>query len=170
MKHIDVVKPLSLCQFGFQRGCSMAAKLFACDASLTRYLDEGKPFDNFSFDFQRAFDKVPHKLLLEALNSLGLHATTLSWFSSFFQGRTQQVIINSVASRTVEVMSDIVQGSVISPTCFCVFIDPLLHRIQEYIGPRCFAYVDDFKFVFGTSSADYARSQTIINMIIGWFH
>jgi ribonuclease P/MRP protein subunit RPP40 len=168
VKHIGVVKPLSVCQFGFQRGRSTVANLLACDASLIRYLDEGKSFDIFSFDFQRAFDKVPHDLLLESLDSLGLHATTFAWFSSFFQGRTQQVIMNGVASRTVEVTSGIVQGSVISPTCFCVFIDPLLHRIQELIGPRCFAYADDFKFVSGTSPADYTMAQTVISMINDW--
>jgi hypothetical protein len=34
MKHIDVVKPLSVCQFGFQRGRSTVANLLACNASL----------------------------------------------------------------------------------------------------------------------------------------
>jgi hypothetical protein len=105
--------------------------------------------------------------MLEALGSLRLHAITFSWFSSFLQRRTQQVVINNAASRTVDVTSGIIQRSVISPTCFCVFIDPLLHRIQEYIGPRCFAYADNLKFVSGTS-ADYAISRTVISMINDW--
>jgi hypothetical protein len=75
VEHICAVKPLSICQFGFQRGRSTIANLLVCEAFLSKYLNERKSFDIFSFDFQRAFDKVPHDLLLEALDSLGLHAT-----------------------------------------------------------------------------------------------
>jgi hypothetical protein len=53
------------------------ANLLACYASLTIYLDEGKPlfFLYFSFDFQRAFGKMVQDSLLEALELLVLLAT-----------------------------------------------------------------------------------------------
>jgi hypothetical protein len=46
-------------------------------------------FDIISFDFQRAFDKMLHDLLLHSLSEINLHPNSLSWFASFLQDRTQ---------------------------------------------------------------------------------
>ena len=81
---INSVKPLSSCQFGFRVGRSTVGNLLTCDAVIAKYLDNGESYDILSFDYMRAFDKVPHHFLLESLHALNLHPTALSWFASFF--------------------------------------------------------------------------------------
>ena len=80
------MKPLYSCQFGFRVGRSTVGNLLACDAAIAKHLYNGESYDILSFDYMRAFDKVPHHILLESLHALNLHSTALSWCTSFFQG------------------------------------------------------------------------------------
>jgi hypothetical protein len=84
-KQINNVRPLSRSQYGFRSGRSTVGNLLACDAVITNYVDKGAPYDIISFDFKRAFDKVPHHLLLRSLGQLHLHPITMSWFATFFR-------------------------------------------------------------------------------------
>ena len=56
----------------------------------------------------------------------------------------------------------------ISSTCFCVFIDPLLQGIVNLLGPVCFAFADDFKFVSGTSPTQYMKFQAVVDFVDVW--
>ena len=138
------MKPLSSCQFGFRVGRSTEDNSLVCDAAIAKYLNNGESYDILSFDYIRAFDKVPHYILLESLHALNLHPTVLSWFASFFQEQTQQVILGELTANPREVTSGVVQDTVISSTCFCVFIDSFLQGIVNLLGSDCFAFVDDF--------------------------
>ena len=80
----------------------------------------------------------------------------------------QQVILGEVSSSPRDVTSGVMQGTVISSTCFCVFIDPLLQGIVNLLGPDCFALADDFKFVQGTSPTQHMKSQAVIDFIGIW--
>ena len=40
--------------------------------SVTKWPDEGKPVDIIYFDYQKAFDKVPHRRLLNKLQVYGI--------------------------------------------------------------------------------------------------
>ena len=167
--HINSVKPLSSFQFSFRVGRSTVDNLFACDAAIAKYLDNGESNDILSFDYMRAFDKVPHHILLESLHALNLHPTALSWFASFSQGRRQLVILGEVTSSPRDVASGVLQGTVISSTCFCVFIDPLLQVIVNLLGPDCFAFTDDFKFFSGIYPTQQMKSQAVVDFIGVWF-
>ena len=72
------MKPLSSCRFSFHVGRSTVGNLLACDTAIAKYLDNGESYDILSFDYRRAFDKVPHHILLESLCALNLHPTALS--------------------------------------------------------------------------------------------
>ena len=72
----------------------MVTNLLACDATIARHLDNGDPFDIISFDYQRAFNKVPHDRMLNSLHKLNIHLTTLAWYASFFSGGTFQVVVD----------------------------------------------------------------------------
>jgi ribonuclease P/MRP protein subunit RPP40 len=112
-------------------------------------------FDIIYFHFQRAFDKVPHDLLLHSLSELNLRPSSLSWFASFLQDRTQRVVVGKAVSVASDVTSGVPQGSVISPTLFCIFIDSLLRSLAELVGSGSYTFADDFKFITSTSSGNY---------------
>ena len=39
---------------------------------VTNYIDQGYPIDVIYLDFQKAFDKVPHKRLMMKIDALGI--------------------------------------------------------------------------------------------------
>ena len=44
-------------------------------------------------DFLKAFDKVPHSLLLVKLEASGFRGKLLNWLTSFLKGRTQRLVV-----------------------------------------------------------------------------
>ena len=67
--HIDATSPLSSVQHGFQKGHLTIKNLLSCDAAIAKYLNVRSAFDIITFDFKRAFDKVPHSLLIKSLTA-----------------------------------------------------------------------------------------------------
>ncbi len=45
-------------------------------------------------DFQKAFDKVPHKRMISELKSYGIEDPILSWIENYLADRKQKKIIN----------------------------------------------------------------------------
>ena len=167
-KHIDKIAPLSNNQYGFREGRSTTANLLACDAIIYKFMNNNKPFDLLSFDFMRAFDKVPHYLVIKALERLQLHPISLKWFMSYFNNREQIVAIQGARSNPSKVSSGVIQGSVLATTCFNIVIDSLLQQLNDILGPNSFAFADDLKFVTGTSVTEHAVAQTAVDAIHEW--
>ena len=140
---IEKVCPLSSCQHGFRAGRSTVSNLLSSDSVIADLINDRKPYDIISFGFQRAFDKVPHNLLLKPLQHLRLHSTSLQWIASFLTGRTQRVVLGDCISTMSAGSFGVVQGSVLGPTLFTVFIDPLLCWLNESIPGMSFAFADE---------------------------
>jgi hypothetical protein len=168
VQHISAVYPLSNSQHGFICGRSTTTNLLSCDAVIADYVNRNEPYDVISFDFQNAFDKVPHQMLLTVLEKLKLHEKTSKWFASFLSGRFQRVAIGNMLSRPAEVTSGVVQGSVLGLTLFCVYIDLLLKQLDELNLPLSSAYADDIKFVTGVNDCEYHIAQKGVDTIATW--
>jgi hypothetical protein len=57
---------------------------------------------------------------------------------------------------------------VLGPTCFSVFIDPLLQEVDAMTSKTSFAYADDLKFVAGANSVGSQSAQTVVNLVCQW--
>jgi hypothetical protein len=78
----------------------------------TEAIDKGSDVDVIYMDFQKAFDKVPHKRLIGKAKNYVLDNPLLEWIEDFLTGRIQRVSINRSTSDWKEVTSGITQGSV----------------------------------------------------------
>ena len=112
-----------------------------------------------SFDFKKAFEKVPHQKVISELAVKEITGRALEWFSSFLSERTHQVRVEIHLSSIKEVTSGVVEGSVLGPDLYNVEADSLVRRIRL---PRV-AYADDFKFVSDVALCSQAEMQAEIN-------
>ena len=85
-------------------------------------MDTGGVIDCIYCDFKKAFDKVPHRRLINKVESYGIKGEILGWITAFLSNRTQQVIVNGELSEFKKVTSGIPQGSVLGPLLFVIFL------------------------------------------------
>jgi hypothetical protein len=52
--------------------------------SITESIDQGIPVDVIYLDFAKAFDKVPHKRLLQKFQSHGIKGHVAAWINEWF--------------------------------------------------------------------------------------
>jgi ribonuclease P/MRP protein subunit RPP40 len=71
------------------------------------------PIDVVYLDFEKAFDKVSHSLLLVKLQHNGIRGSLLKWISAFLRNRKFYVKIGSASSAMQDVVSGVPQGSVL---------------------------------------------------------
>lgn len=92
-------------------------------------------------DFQKAFDTVPHKRLMWKVKKCGIAGETEAWIEAFLKDRHQRVVINGETSERRDVKSGVLQGSILGPLLFLIYINDL----QEEITSDIKLYADDTK-------------------------
>jgi hypothetical protein len=94
-------------------------------------------------DFSKAFDSVPHNLLLSKLKQYGISGNLLKWFTSYLTNRYQRVTLDGHSSDWLPVLSGVPQGSILGPLLFLLYINDLPDVVKNS-NVKLFA--DDTKF------------------------
>ena len=120
-------------------------------------------------DFQKAFDMVPHDILLTKLKQAGIQGQALKLLTSFLKDRSQKVRIGKTFSSPLPIKRGVPQGSILSPTLFSIFINDLLSLTKHL---ESHAYADDTVFYgsFSSMTELESQTQTDINSIVSWCH
>ena len=136
---------LSNDQFGFIKGRSVNIQLINLLDKWTKHLDnnDNKGIDVIYTDFEKAFDKVPHKRLIYKLKQYGINNLTLNWIKAYLDNRKHRVRINNYYSDWKNVISGIPQGSILGPFLFIIYINDMSLECNELADILLFA--DDAK-------------------------
>ena len=125
MTHLYSNLLISQEQHGFVKGRNCQTNILSCLEDWTRAVDENDAIDVIYFDYEKAFDKVSHSLLLEKLKWYGIEGKTFEWIKSFLTERVQRVKIGNAKSNWRAVFSSVVQGSVLGVNLFVIYINDL---------------------------------------------
>lgn len=150
MEHLEDNKYLTHHQHGFRSNKSCLTQLLEYLHYVEDVVDDGGCVDAVYLDVAKAFDSVPHKLLLLKLQAVGIDGQVLSWVQDFLTNRQQRVKIKGACSEWRKVWSGVPQGSVLGPTLFLVYVNDLLDDIRS--NGKLFA--DDAKIFRRVKNSD----------------
>ena len=105
-------------------------------------------------DLTSAFDTVEHEILLDRLRStVGLRGKVLSWFESYFEGRSQKVSINGTLSKPLNLMCGVPQGSCLGPLLFTIYVSELFQILKHHLH-SVHTFADDTQLYLSFKPSD----------------
>jgi len=135
-------------QHGFRPGFSCEGQVIAVCQDIADSLDNGDKIDAIIIDFSKAFDLVPHGLLLTKIANSGVDSRVVVWIREFLLGRTQRVRVGGQLSAEVRVTSGVPQGSVLGPLLFLAYVNDIWRNMESTIrlfADDCVIYKKNYK-------------------------
>ena len=120
-------------------------------------------------DLSKAFDCLPHDLLLLKLKYYGLSEPALDLLKSYLQNRKQCVKLGGCISDFKEIYKGVPQGSILGPNLFNIFINDIFEFVQD---SNLYNYADDNTLIsFSHSDIQVVKStlETDSLALIQWF-
>ena len=133
---------LSKYQCGFRKSFSAQQCLLAMIEKWRNCLDNNGFCAALLTDLSKAFDCLPHDLLIAKLHAYGCDYQSLKLLESYLSNRHQRVKINNVYSSWADILFGVPQGSILGPLLFNIFL------------------CDIFLFLENTDVASYADDTT----------
>ena len=120
-------------------------------------LDDGNLVGAILMDLSKAFDCIPHDLLIAKLHAYGFNANSLSYIYGYLKGRRQGVKINGIYSNFLTLLAGVPQGSILGPILFNIFINDFYYLLHD---ASLHGFADDH-----TISANSKTLQNLTNIL-----
>ena len=156
-----------LCAFRKGHGCQTTLLRLLEDWKST--LDKNCYVAAILMDLSKAFDCLPHDILLSKLAANGLSSQSVKLLENYLTGRKQQIKLQGVVSGWQILQKGVPQGSIMGPLLFNIFINNIFYFIEHGTS---YNYADDNTLSY--ADQDY---NTLINVLekessilIEWFN
>ncbi|XP_043470936.1 uncharacterized protein LOC122504103 [Leptopilina heterotoma] len=160
-KFVETNDVLSPFQSGYRKGFSTQTLLAGATDDICKAIDQKKVTIVVFFDFSKAFDSVPHTILLSKLKAIGLSGSVIRWFASYLSGRTQAVVgPDGELSEWGHIGTGVPQGSVLGPLLFLLYTNDF-RGVLKY--SKHMYFVDDLQIYIHSSLEDLQNNIRLIN-------
>ena len=143
-------------QHGSRKNRSCLSQLLEHHDEVLKMLEDGGNIDVIYADFAKAYDKIDHFKMIEKLkNQFGIKGKVGNWIKNFLSNRQQQVLIEETTSEKSKVLSGSIQGSVLGPVLFLMYIKD----ISKHVDANTKIFVD------GTKINDIIRNEADVEKL-----
>jgi hypothetical protein len=152
-------------QYGFLPEKSTTDALIQVIEDWANAIDKNEIVWAIFFDFSKAFDLVDHEILMKKLEKY-LPRWLTTWIAQYLLDRKQRVKAGDKTTEWKGVEAGVVQGSVLGPILFIIF----LSDIEEYMpnnikSPK---YADDILAYCMTKKGEENRIQEAADAVLKW--
>jgi hypothetical protein len=150
-------------------------KGYGCQTTLLRILEDWRrAVDNHKcvgailMDLSKAFDCLPHELLLAKFKAYGLSEKAVELLGSYLANRKQRIKVGSHTSNWEEIFKGVPQGSILGPLMFNVFINDIFYFVQD---SDLYNYADDNTLSYTHTDCNILKSvlEKDSETLITWF-
>ena len=165
VSYLERNKRIKDSQHGFRSRRSCLTNLLDFFNDVFNLYDESGSVDVIYLDFQKAFDKVPHNMLLSKIHAHGIRGNIHKWLQDWLCERKQRVVINGSSSSWRDVISGVPQGSVLGPVLFLIYVNDM----DDGLNSKISKFADDTKITSKITTIDDRRKfQSDLDCLVRW--
>ena len=137
--HMEKHNLMNSLQHGFRKRHSCETQLLLTLDDLIMSYNRKTQADVGVLEFSRAFDTIPHERLLGKLAHFGVKGPLHNWIRASLTERTMWVSIDGTSSPATRVLSGVLQGILLVPLLFLIYINDLPDNTSPGTATRLFA-------------------------------
>ena len=140
----------------FRKGHSCQLLLLKFVEDMKNALDQKHAVGALFMDLSKAFDCLPHGLLVAKLHAYGLTPAACCLLGDYLSGSRQRVKISDARSAWETLAKGVPQGSILGPLLFNIFINDMFYFMEKC---SLYNYADDNSLSNSASSVDEVLSN-----------
>lgn len=165
LNYLTLNNLLTLHQHGFLNKKSTITNLLEATHDWSLSMEAKTSSHVIYFDLAKAFDSVSHSKLMTKLSAYNIGGNLFCWLKDFLRDRQQAVKIGNSLSSFKRVTSGTIQGSVLGPSLFLLFINDAADLFKD-VPVHFKLFADDLKIYSNSSDAN---PSPYLNIAVGRF-